>query len=53
MMGHVDLKMGRAAHQLSEAGHTEMSDLVHRQVVGRNVFEGRWTFELVVEFDAC
>ena len=29
-----------------------MSELIRRELYGRNVLEGRWTFEVVDEFDA-
>ena len=53
MMGHVDIEMGRASEQLKNAGHASMAELVEQQVVGRNVLQGRWTFQVVDEFDAC
>ena len=51
MMGHADLLMGEAADALRAAGHEELSTLVDDEVVGRNVLEGRWTFQIVEEFD--
>ena len=51
MSGHADLLFGEAADQLAAAGHTELADDMRRQVVGANTFPGRWTFQLVEEFD--
>ncbi len=51
MMGHVDFQMGDAATMLRNAGHHELADLVEHEVVGRNVVDGRWTFQVVEEFD--
>lgn len=51
MMGHSDLLMGEAADELEEAGHTEHAETLRREIVGRNVIEGRWTFQVVEEFD--
>ena len=51
MLGHLDLQMGEAADRLREAGHAELGDLVDREVVGRNVLDGRWTFQIIEEFD--
>jgi hypothetical protein len=51
MMGHADLLMGEAADMLDEAGHPDEADRVRREIVGRNVIEGRWTFQIVEEFD--
>ena len=51
LMGHADATFGDAADQLAAAGHEGMADLVRREVVGRNVVHGRWTFQVVEEFD--
>src|SRR4051794_12109307 len=51
MVGHLDLKMGEAAEQLRRCGHGEVAALLEREVVGRNVLEGRWTFQVIEEFD--
>lgn len=51
LMGRLDLQMGEAAELLRDAGHGELADLVEREVVGRNVLDGRWTFQVVEEFD--
>jgi len=51
MMGRADLSFGEAADQLAEAGHDAMAELVRAEVVGRNVLQGRWTFQVVEEFD--
>lgn len=32
-------------------GH-EIADRIDREIIGRNVLEGRWTFQLVEEYDA-
>jgi len=52
MLGHLDLQMGDAVELLRDAGHGELADLVEREVVGRNVLDGRWTFQIIEEFDA-
>ena len=51
LMGRADLTFGEAADQLAAAGHAALADLVNREVVGRNVLHGRWTFQVVEEFD--
>ena len=40
-----------AADLLEAAGHTELAEKVRTELVGRNVIEGRWSFQLVEEFD--
>src|SRR6188508_2480540 len=49
--GTADLTLGEAVDQLREAGHSELADRIDREVVGRNVIEGRWSFQLVEEYD--
>lgn len=51
MMGHVDFQMGDAVDLLREAGHGELADRLDREVVGRNVLDGRWTFQIIEEFE--
>ncbi len=51
MVGHLDAKMGEAAAQLRAGGHDELASLVEAEVVGRNVLDGRWTFQVIEEFD--
>ncbi|MBY0286188.1 MAG: hypothetical protein K2X52_03440 [Mycobacteriaceae bacterium] len=51
LMGHADLLLGKACDQLREAGHGAVADRLEDEVVGRNVLYGRWTFQIVEEFD--
>jgi hypothetical protein len=51
MVGHLDAKMGDAAEQLRASGHDELASLIEDEVVGRNVLYGRWTFQVIEEFD--
>lgn len=51
MMGHTDLLLGDAVDELREAGHGEVADELEKELVGRNVLEGRWTFQIVEDFD--
>jgi len=51
LMGRADLLFGDAADALREAGHPELADRVAEEIVGRNVVDGRWTFQVVEEFD--
>ncbi|BDZ51223.1 hypothetical protein GCM10025867_34640 [Frondihabitans sucicola] len=52
MTGQADLALGEAVDLLREAGHTAIADRFERDIVGRNVIEGRWTFQIVEDFDA-
>ena len=49
--GTADLQLGEAVEQLRRAGHGDLADDLDARLVGRNVIEGRWTFQLVEEYD--
>lgn len=51
MSGMADLALGEAVDLLRQAGHAELADRVSAELVGRNVIEGRWTFQIVEEYD--
>jgi hypothetical protein len=51
LMGHADFQFGEAAELLDAAGHHVHADELRRAVVGRNTLPGRWTFQIVEEFD--
>lgn len=52
LMGHADLLFGEAADALAEAGHADAAECISSEVVGRNVLDGRWTFQVIENFDA-
>ena len=49
--GKADLALGEAVDLLREAGHTQLADDLEVDLVGRNVIAGRWTFQIVEDFD--
>ncbi|MGZ6804113.1 MAG: hypothetical protein ACXVFU_13800 [Nocardioidaceae bacterium] len=51
LAGSADLKLGEAVDLLRAAGHTDLADDLERDLVGRNVLAGRWTFQVVEEYD--
>jgi hypothetical protein len=51
LMGHADFLLGEAADQLRAAGHDALATHLDEDIVGRNVLAGRWTFQVVEEFD--
>ena len=51
LSGTADLTLGKGVDQLREAGHTELADRLERDLVGRNVLYGRWTFQIMEEYD--
>lgn len=51
LTGTADLNLGEAVEQLRKAGHTELADRIDTELVGRNVIAGRWTFQVVEDYD--
>jgi hypothetical protein len=51
LMGHADLLLGDACDKLRAAGHGAVADRLATDMIGRNVLQGRWTFQIVEEFD--
>ncbi|CAN7274509.1 hypothetical protein LJR027_001165 [Terrabacter sp. LjRoot27] len=51
LTGTADLALGEAVDLFREAGHTELADRLQAELVGRNVVHGRWTFQIVEEYD--
>lgn len=51
LTGEADFKIGDAVEMLRKAGHTELADSLSTRIVGRNVLPGRWTFQIVEEYD--
>jgi hypothetical protein len=52
LSGMADLTLQDGVRQLREAGQAELADLVDDVLVGRDVVDGRWTFQLVEAYDA-
>ena len=52
LVGTADLALGEAVEMLRKAGHGELADTVDREMVGRNVLPGMWTFQIVEAFDS-
>src|SRR5690606_30043015 len=51
LTGTADLQLGDAVDLLREAGQEELAARVETELLGRNVLEGRWTFQIVEEYD--
>lgn len=49
--GMADLALGEAVDLLRRAGHRELADRLDTDLVGRNVLAGRWSFQVVEEYD--
>ncbi len=51
LTGSADLGLGEAVEQLRTAGHGDIADEIERELVGRNVLPGHWTFQIMEEYD--
>jgi hypothetical protein len=51
LTGSADIALGEAVDSLREAGHGQLADRLDRELVGRNVIGGRWTFQIVEDYD--
>jgi hypothetical protein len=51
LSGTADFTLGDAVGLLREAGHDDLADRIDRELVGRNVLPGRWTFQIVEDYD--
>lgn len=51
LIGHADLMLDEAVEQFRAAGHDAIADRVVEELIGRNVIAGRWTFQIVEDFD--
>ena len=50
LSGHADFQVGEAVELLRKAGHAEFADTLDRELVGRNVLPGRWTFQVIEDY---
>ena len=51
LTGTADLTLGEAVDLFRAAGHDELAERIQRELVGRNVLHGRWTFQIVEDYD--
>jgi hypothetical protein len=51
LTGSSDIQLQGAVDALREAGQTELADRIDRELVGRNVLPGHWTFQIMEEYD--
>ncbi|RZU74667.1 hypothetical protein EV384_3143 [Micromonospora kangleipakensis] len=51
LIGHADLMLDDAVELFRSAGHGDIADRIGRDLLGRNVIAGRWTFQIVEDFD--
>ena len=51
LVGSADLALDEVLELLDACGETELEERIRTDLLGRNVGRGRWTFQLVEEFD--
>lgn len=51
LSGTADLTLGDAIQLFREAGHDDIADGLATDLQGRNVLAGRWTFQVLEEYD--
>ena len=51
MSGTADRTLGEAVDLFRRAGHDELADRLETELFGRNLLHGRWSFQIVEEYD--
>ena len=51
LSGRADLQLQDAVSALADAGQEELAGAIADDLVGRNVLYGRWTYQVVEEYD--
>ena len=51
LTGTADFQLDDAVSLFMQAGHTRTAERIERELIGRNVTPGHWTFQLVEEYD--
>jgi len=51
LTGSADFQLDEAVSLFMQAGHARWAERIQRELIGRNVTPGHWTFQLVEEYD--
>jgi len=51
LVGTADFQLDEAVSLFRRAGHAAVADRIECDLIGRNIIPGRWTFQLVEQFD--
>jgi hypothetical protein len=51
LTGRADLQLDEAVRRLREMGHADLAQHISCELIGRNVLPGRWSFQVVEEYD--
>jgi hypothetical protein len=52
LIGRADFVLEEAADLLDSAGQQDAADRLRVEIIGRNVLDGRWTFQVIEEFES-
>ncbi|GAB3029679.1 hypothetical protein [Mycobacterium bourgelatii] len=51
LTGRADLQLDTAVSLLRDNGHAELADHISHNLIGRNVLPGRWSFQVIEDYD--
>ncbi|MFC7533660.1 hypothetical protein [Actinoplanes sp. GCM10030250] len=51
LTGTADFMLDEAVSLFRKAGHADVAERIEHELIGRNVIPGRWTFQIVEEYD--
>jgi hypothetical protein len=51
LTGRADFLLEDSAKKFRQVGHADTADELETELIGRNVLDGRWTFQVVEEFE--
>jgi hypothetical protein len=51
LTGEADYKVEDAIEMLRGAGHHDLADRLDEELLGRNVLPGRWTFQVIEDYE--
>lgn len=51
LTGSADIELAASVQALRDAGHDELATRIDTELIGRNVLPGRWTFQIIEEYD--
>ena len=51
LTGKADFQLDEAVGLFERAGHTKTAERIRRELIGRNVIPGHWTFQIVEAYD--
>jgi hypothetical protein len=51
LIGSADFLFEEAADRFEAEGETERAEYLRAEIIGRNVLDGRWTFQILDEFN--